>query len=86
MPARRAHLRRGAGKMTPALRPLAERLLELEEAHIHAVRTGEDAFYRDGRHQELVELLPTVHKALGIKPWDNDYAMLRDALGSEADV
>ncbi len=45
---------------------MAERLRALKEAHHEAIQTNDETFYEDGRHQELVSLLPTVNNALGI--------------------
>jgi len=80
MPARRSNIRRKEHAITPELLPLAERLMELEDAHLAAIRGEDEGFYEDGRHQKLLELLPIVHHALGIKPWHDDRAMLRQAL------
>jgi hypothetical protein len=84
MPTRRTPLKRAAlrQRITPELRAKAERLMELNEAHMAAIREepGAEAFYTDGRHQELVDLLPEVHRALGIKPWEDDDAKLAEAL------
>jgi protein-disulfide isomerase-like protein with CxxC motif len=70
--------------MTPELRQMAERLLVLHDDHMHAIQTRENAFYHDGRHQELVDLLHPVHQALGIKPWDDSSEMLKEALANDA--
>jgi hypothetical protein len=83
MPARRANVRRKDRAISRELLPKAERLLELKDAHRHANRGGASTFYEDGRHHELVDLLPVVHLALGIKPWDDGYEMLRGALAAE---
>lgn len=61
---------------------MAERLLELHDAHMDAITTDDDAFYDDGRHQELVDLAPIVDQALGIRPWQNGRARLRAALAA----
>ncbi len=82
MPARRARARRKEHTLTPELRVMAERLLELNAAHMNAITTDDDAFYDDGRHQELVDLLPIVHSALGISPWEDSRARLRAALAA----
>ena len=66
--------------LTPDLRAKIERLLVLHKAHRDAIRTGSAKFYDDGRHQELVDLLPEVHRALGIRPWDDSRERLREAL------
>ena len=80
MPTRRAHVRRNERRLPTNLRASAERLLELQEAHTAAIRGTDRSFYNDGRHQELVDLLPIINQALGIKPWHDMDAMLRDAL------
>lgn len=80
MSVRRGHLRRNERRLTPELRPLAERLLELDEAHAAAIRGGDQSFYADGRHEELVELLPVVSRALGLKPWHDSHRLIRKAL------
>ncbi len=67
-------------RLTGELRAQAERLLELHDAHSDAITTEDDAFYDDGRHEELVDLLPIVNQALGIRPWNDGHAMLRAAL------
>lgn len=54
--------------------------MELDDAHLAAIRGEDDTFHVDGRHQELLKLLPIVHHSLGIKPWHDDRAMLRQAL------
>ncbi len=36
----------------------------------------DDAFYTDGRHEELVDLIPEVNGPLGIHPWDDDQKLL----------
>ena len=82
MPARLAHVRRKEHALTPQLLPLAERLMELEDAHCAAVNGEDEAFYEDGRHEELLKLLPIVHHALGIKLWEDGRAMLRQALAA----
>ncbi len=80
MPTKRRSSKKRGCTITPELRVIAERLLELHDAHSDAITTDDDAFYDDGRHQELVDLLPLVYLPLGIKPWDDDEAMLRAAL------
>jgi hypothetical protein len=65
------------------MRAKAERLLELHEAHMDAISGGDQAFYDDGRHQELVDLAPEVNRALGIKLWHDAHEMLREALEIE---
>ena len=82
---RRTPIHRGhRPRLTPEMRAKAERLLQLSEDHADAIRGGSQAFYEDGRHGELVELIPEVYPILGIKPWDDDLAMLRAALGLAA--
>ncbi len=67
-------------RLTDGLLAQAERLLELQDAHLAAIRGEDEGFYEDGRHQKLLELLPIVHHELGIKPWHDARAMLRQAL------
>jgi len=67
-------------RLTGELREQAERLQELQAAHLDAITTGDDAFYHDGRHEELLTLLPLVHLPLGIRPWLDGRAMLGEAL------
>ena len=74
--ARRPHL-------TPEMRVKAERLLALTKAHREAITSGSDDFYDDGRHHELVALMPEVNAALGIMPWKDDVAALEAALEQE---
>ena len=85
MATKRTPLRRsGRPRLTPAMRAKAERLLVLKEAHVEAIRNASprtQKFYTDGRHEELIELASEVDQALGIKPWMDDLAILRDALG-----
>ena len=72
-------------RMTPELRAKAERLLQLSQDHLAAIRGGPQDFYTDGRHEELVALGPEVRMALGIKPWDDQERLLREALGIDGD-
>lgn len=67
-------------RLTPEMRPKAERLLELNEQHLAAIQGEDDSFYEDGRHEELVRLLPGVHAALGIAPWEDGDDVIRAAL------
>jgi hypothetical protein len=69
-------------KLPPQLFPAAERLRELEEAHMAAIRGDDEAFYTDGRHHELVSLLPVISAALDIKPWEDLDAIVREAIAS----
>ena len=80
MTTKRTPLNRPARRrITPQLRPRVERLLELYSDHLNAIRGNDETFY-DSRHEELVELIPEVCLPLGIKPWENAEAILRDLL------
>ena len=50
-----------------------------------AIDGPDRSFYTDGRHDELCELVSEVYSALGIKPWDDQMASLRRALGIEGE-
>jgi hypothetical protein len=67
--------------LTPDLKVKAERLLELNEQHLDAIRGGDQSFYSDGRSAEMIDLGPEVRAALAIMPWHDEDAMLRAALG-----
>lgn len=77
-------VKRRAGKarlaMKPELRPKAVRLLQLHNDHCDAIRDGTEDFYRDGRHEELVSLLPEVTMPLSIEPWEDLAERLRAEL------
>jgi hypothetical protein len=66
--------------ITTDLRRKIKRLIVLTDAHIDAIQGGDQSFYEDGRHEELLAILPEVHAALGIKPWHDDRDMLERAL------
>jgi hypothetical protein len=67
----------GVHGVSPEMRAKVNRLIELEEAHHQAIREGGDQpFYSDGRHQELVDLLPEVHRAFGLKLWEDTHTQL----------
>ena len=67
-------------RITPELRPLAERYLTLAEAHGAAICDGDEEFYRDGRHEELQRVGSKVRVALGIRPWEDAEAIIEAAL------
>lgn len=66
--------------VTPDLRQKMKRYLVLADAHIDAIRGGDQSFYDDGRHEELLQLVSDVHPALGIKPWEDALAIVGAAL------
>ena len=66
--------------LTPELRPKAERLLELQEEHVAAIQTGDDAVYEAGGLEAIHALGPEVHAALGIRPWEDGEAIIQAAL------
>ena len=66
--------------VTPDLRGKIKRLLVLHNAHMSAIQGGCQQFYHDGRHQELLDLMAVVNPALGIRPWDDEEAILLAAL------
>jgi hypothetical protein len=76
----RAYKRTAHGRITPALRAKGERLIELNEAHLNAIRGEDDAFYSDGRHEELVTLSAEINRVLGIRPWEDAEAILAEAI------
>lgn len=77
MPIKRRASKSRVPKLPRDLLPMAERLMELQEAHRAAICGGGDqSFYSDGRHEELVTLLPIIHQALGVRPWQ-DGAIIR---------
>ena len=85
MPSKRTRRSRTAAPaVTPELRRKIERLIELNEAHMKAIRGGSQAFYTDGRHEEMGGLMTEVHRALGIRPWHNADEMLQAALAASA--
>jgi hypothetical protein len=67
-------------RITPELRSRIERLVELNAAHLAAIRGGDQSFYDDGRHEEMCEIGTEVRQALGIKPWDDEIEALQAAL------
>ena len=67
-------------RLTPEMRPKAERLVELNAAHHKAIQGSDTRFYTDGRHDEMLQIGPEVRQALGIRPWDDDDQILRAAL------
>ena len=72
MTTKRTPLHRGhRSRLTPEMRQKAERLLQLDLAHMDAIDGPDRSFYADGRHDELCELVSEVYSALGIKPWDD---------------
>jgi hypothetical protein len=66
--------------ITPDLRSKVKKLIGLNDAHAEAIRGGDQSFYSDGRHDELLALTTEVHAALGVKPWEDDRAKLHAAL------
>lgn len=66
--------------LTPDLRPLAERYLTLAEAHGAAILGEAEDLYRDGRFEECIDLGSKVRLALGIRPWEDDRAIIEAAL------
>ena len=69
-------------RLRPELRPKARRYLELTNAHLAAIRDepGAEAFYSDGRHEESCELGSELCRALVIRPWEDDRAIIEAAL------
>lgn len=67
-------------RLTPEMRRKAERLVELEAAHVKAIRGADEAFYTDGRHEELQALMIEVYPVLGIRPWMDADRILQAAL------
>jgi hypothetical protein len=67
-----------------AMRTKVVRLLALNDDHLAAIQStsNDQAFYRDGRHNELTKLVGEVHPALGIRPWEDSTAMLEAALAA----
>jgi hypothetical protein len=80
MATKRTPVKRAAQQrhITPELRAKIERVVELNAAHLDAIRGNDEAFYYDGRHAELVELIPPVHRPLGIRPWEDADAKLAE--------
>jgi len=74
--------RRTAHSIPRDLVPTARRVIELSTAHIAAIRGGDQSFYSDGRHEELVTLLPIIHQAMDIKPWEDSFAIVDAALAA----
>lgn len=72
-------------RLTGELRAQAERLMVLKEAHRAAISGGDQSFY-DARHEELVSLVPVVHQALGIRPWQDSYSILQEALAASSEA
>lgn len=78
---RRPIERPGRARLTPEMVALAERYLELSAAHMRAITYDGQAFYRDGRREELCSIGYKVRAALDIKPWDrNGDKIIRQAL------
>ena len=71
--------------ITPDLRQKIERFLLLDDAHHAAICGGDQSFYDDGRHEELITLGTEVRQALSIRPWDDDVAILQAALADGGD-
>jgi len=81
MATRRTPINRGRrARMTPELKVNAERLQQLSADHLDAIQSGDDSFYHNGRHEELVRLKTEVYRPLGIRPWDDADERLREAL------
>jgi hypothetical protein len=66
--------------IAPELLDKIKGLARLTKDHIHAIRSGETAFYEQGQHEELCKLNALVYPALGIRPWDDDFAVIEAAL------
>lgn len=82
MSTKRTPIRRGASVVfDPAFRAKIVRLLELRIAHAEAISGRDRSFYDDGRHDEKLTLAEEIYPALGIRPWHDAGAMLREALG-----
>jgi hypothetical protein len=81
MPTKRTPINRNSrARITPELRAKIERLVELDAEHLAAIRGDDHDFYKDGRHEEEVNLIHIVYSALGIRPWDDADAILQTAL------
>lgn len=64
------------------LHALAQRVSALSEAHMAAISGSDGSFYEDGRHEELVTLLPIINQALGIRPWEDGDVIIREVLAA----
>ncbi len=82
MPVKRTRAKTRTRTLPRQLQAAAGRALELSEAHLAAIDGGDQSFYDDGRHDELVGLLPILHQALDIKPWQDFAAIVREALAA----
>lgn len=82
MPAKRRAAKIRTRTIPHEMRPMAERLMVLKEAHRAAISGGDQSFYSDGRHEELCNLLPIINEALGIRPWQDSDTIIREALAA----
>ena len=82
MPIKRVRAKTRAFIIPHQLRATAKRLIDLEQSHMAAIRGGGQFFYTDGRHQELLAILPVINRALSIRPWDDGLAIVCEALAT----
>ena len=68
--------------ITPDLKAKCERFLELDDAHREAIQGGDQSFYDDGRHEELLALGVELRAALNAKPWHDWRGMIEEALNA----
>lgn len=90
MPTKRTPLNRRARRRINSADMLekVQRVVELLDAHTAALTglPGDHSFYSDGRHRELVDLLPQVTIPLDIEPWEDARAILGDLLAQAGSI
>lgn len=68
MPTKRKARKQRNVRLTPELRSQIARADALQEDHMRAIRGEDEAFYVDGRHEEMVRVESEVRVALGLRP------------------